>query len=66
MFSLTILTSSGGFKPQFIPSLNGIAKLFSRLTTAASLWVHLLAINLHAASKIYLEGARLLFPFSLR
>lgn len=48
--------AAGGFKPQFIPSLDGIATLFSRLTTAASLWVHLLAINLFAASRTYIEG----------
>ncbi|GAB4822494.1 hypothetical protein N2152v2_009540 [Parachlorella kessleri] len=29
--------------------------LFSRLVTAASLWVHLLAINLFAARSVYLE-----------
>ena len=31
--------------------------LFSRVVTAASLWVHLLAINLYAARTAYLQGA---------
>ena len=48
--------AAGGFRPQFFPSLEGIATLFSRVTTAASLWVHLLAINLFAARSAYLEG----------
>ena len=48
--------AAGGFRPQFFPSLEGIATLFSRATTAASLWVHLLAINLFAARSAYLEG----------
>ncbi len=47
---------SGGFNPQFFPSLQGIGQLFSRLITAASLWVHLLAINLFAARAVYLDG----------
>ena len=47
---------AGGFKPQFIPALDGISTLFSRLTTAASLWVHLVAINLFAGCKTYIEG----------
>jgi len=46
----------GGFKPQFFPSLAGIVTLFSRVATAASLWVHILAINLFAAREIYLDG----------
>lgn len=45
-----------GFNPQFFPELRGIMALFSRVPTAASLWVHLLAINLFAARKSYLEG----------
>lgn len=48
---------SGGFNPQFFPSLAGIGQLFSRLITSASLWVHLLAINLFAARQVYLDGA---------
>jgi hypothetical protein len=46
----------GGFNPQFFPSLSGIVTLFSRVATAASLWVHILAINLFAAREIYLDG----------
>lgn len=49
---------SGGFNPQFFPSLQGIGQLFSRLITAASLWVHLLAINLFAARAVYIDGMR--------
>ena len=52
----TGVCAAGGFRPQFFPSLEGIATLFSRATTAASLWVHLLAINLFAARSAYLEG----------
>lgn len=47
---------SGGFSPQFFPSLAGIGQLFARLVTSASLWVHLLAINLFAARQVYLDG----------
>ncbi|KAL4427483.1 hypothetical protein ABPG77_000772 [Micractinium sp. CCAP 211/92] len=46
----------GGFNPQFMPSLAGICTLFSRWLTAASLWVHLLAVNLFAARDMYLQG----------
>ncbi|EFN59898.1 hypothetical protein CHLNCDRAFT_132919 [Chlorella variabilis] len=46
----------GGFNPQFMPSLAGICTLFSRWLTAASLWVHLLAVNLFAARELYMEG----------
>jgi hypothetical protein len=49
---------AGGFNPQFMPSLDGICTLFSRWLTAASLWVHLLAVNLFAAREMYLEGGR--------
>eukprot|EP00884_Botryococcus_braunii_P021381 jgi/Botrbrau1/7927/Bobra.9_2s0091.2 len=48
---------SGGFKPQFMPSIAGISTLFSRILTAASLWVHILAINLFAARTVYMEGS---------
>ena len=34
--------------------------LFSRVVTAASLWVHLLAINLFSARTILTEGATLM------
>ena len=43
--------------PQFFPSLDGIVKLFSRPATAASLWIHLLCINLFAARWAYFDGA---------
>jgi Domain of unknown function (DUF4281) len=46
----------GGFNPQFFPSLAGIVTLFSRVATAASLWVHILAINVFAAREIFLDG----------
>ncbi|KAK9842571.1 hypothetical protein WJX81_006808 [Elliptochloris bilobata] len=46
----------GGFSPQFLPSLSGIQLLFSRVVTAASLWVHIMAINLYAARAVYLQG----------
>lgn len=49
---------SGGFNPQFFPSLSGIGQLFARVVTAASLWVHLLAINLFAARQVYLDGVQ--------
>lgn len=45
-----------GWSPQFFPKLDGIMTLFSRVPTAASLWVHLLAINVSAAREIYLDG----------
>ncbi len=48
--------ASGGFNPQFFPKLEGIMGLFSRTITAASLWVHLLSINLYAARTAYLQG----------
>lgn len=51
----------GGFNPQFFPRVAGIATLFSRLTTAASLWVHLLCINLFAAHSILKQGNMLNF-----
>jgi hypothetical protein len=46
-------------KPQVFPQLHGIMALFSCLITAASLWVHLLAINLFAACSVYLQGRQL-------
>ncbi|BDA46127.1 probable protein ABA DEFICIENT 4, chloroplastic [Coccomyxa sp. Obi] len=52
----------GGFNPQFIPKLQGIMSLFSRMVTAASLWVHLLSINLFAARSAYLQGLQDNFP----
>lgn len=58
------LAFAGGFKPQFIPSITGISTLFSRTLTAASLWVHVLAINLFLARTIFCEGE--LFGLSVR
>jgi hypothetical protein len=46
----------GGWNPQFFPQLAGIVALFSRAPTAASLWVHLLAINLFAARAVFFDG----------
>ena len=47
---------AGGFKPQFFPQLQGIMQLFQKPATAASLVVHLLAINLYLGRNIFLEG----------
>ncbi|DBA73881.1 TPA: hypothetical protein ACH3X2_009532 [Trebouxia sp. C0005] len=47
---------AGKFNPQFFPKLEGIQFLFSQTITAASLWVHLLSINLFAARTAYLQG----------
>ncbi len=41
---------------QFVPQLVGIVRLFSRVPTAASLWLHLLSINLFAARWIMFDG----------
>ena len=49
--------SAGRFNPQFFPALAGVAELFSRPATAASLWVHLLVINLFAARSIWARRA---------
>ena len=48
--------ATGGFAPQFFPRLEGVMRLFARIATAASLWVHLLAVNLFVARHIYFEG----------
>lgn len=45
-----------GFNPQFFPSLLGISTLFSRVITASSLWVHLLAVNVFAARAVLMDG----------
>jgi hypothetical protein len=42
-----------GFSPQFFPKLTGIMTLFSRSATAASLWVHILAVNMFVARSVY-------------
>ncbi|KAL3137037.1 hypothetical protein ABBQ32_006624 [Trebouxia sp. C0010 RCD-2024] len=47
---------AGKFSPQFFPKLVGIQLLFSKTITAASLWVHLLSINLFAARTAYIQG----------
>ena len=49
--------AGGRLTPQWIPKLTGISQLFSRHATAASLWVHLLAINMFAARWIMFDGA---------
>lgn len=46
----------GGFNPQFFPKISGIVALFSRIPTAASLWVHLVAVDLFAARAVYFDG----------
>ena len=51
--------AGGRLQVQWIPQLAGIQQLFSRAPTAASLWVHLLAINMFAARWIMFDGARL-------
>lgn len=45
-----------GFKVQFMPRLEGIASLFSRVPTSASVLVHLLAINLFMGCSAFLQG----------
>ena len=50
------MLAAGKFNPQFFPKLEGIQFLFSQTITAASLWVHLLSINLFAARTAYLQG----------
>lgn len=45
--------AGGKFNPQFFPALRGVAELFSRPATAASVWVHLLVINVFAARSIW-------------
>lgn len=51
------LHAVGKFSPQFFPKLQGIQQLFAQVITAASLWVHLLSVNLFAARHAYLQGA---------
>lgn len=50
------MLAAGNFNPQFMPKLEGIQFLFSQTITAASLWVHILSINLFAARTAYLQG----------
>mmetsp|Transcript_13915 Transcript_13915/g.35069 ORF Transcript_13915/g.35069 Transcript_13915/m.35069 type:complete len:262 (+) Transcript_13915:187-972(+) len=48
---------ASGFNPQFFPNLAGISHLFSRCgITAASMWIHLLAMNLFVAVQICKDG----------
>ncbi len=53
---IAVMLAAGKFNPQFVPKLEGIQFLFSQTITAASLWVHLLSINLFAARTAYLQG----------
>ena len=47
---------SAGWRPQFFPCLSGVAYLFARPPTAASLAVHLAGVGLLAAREAYLRG----------
>ena len=47
---------AGGWAPQFFPRLSGVAALFARPRTAASLAVHLAAVGLLAARSAYVRG----------
>eukprot|EP00882_Tetradesmus_deserticola_P020125 GHRQ01021692.1.p1 GENE.GHRQ01021692.1~~GHRQ01021692.1.p1 ORF type:complete len:175 (+),score=94.04 GHRQ01021692.1:150-674(+) len=47
---------TGGFNPQFFPTLGSVMALFSRPFTAASFLLHAAAINLIAARSVYLDG----------
>lgn len=40
----------------WLPELPGIAKMFSKETTLASAWIHLLAVDLYAARQVYQDG----------
>lgn len=57
--NLPFANVGGRLAVQFVPKLEGIVHLFSRMPTAASLWVHLLFINLFAARWIMFDGERL-------
>ncbi|GBF97735.1 hypothetical protein Rsub_10899 [Raphidocelis subcapitata] len=46
----------GGFNPQFLPSLDSVATLFSRSFTSASFLLHTVFINMFAARWIYNNG----------
>ncbi|KIZ02793.1 hypothetical protein MNEG_5162 [Monoraphidium neglectum] len=54
----------GGFNPQFIPSLEGVAALFGRSFAAASFLLHVAFINLFAARTIYNHGVVSRLPTS--
>lgn len=47
---------TGGFNPQFFPTISSVQTLFSRPFTAASFLLHVAAINLIAARSAYLDG----------
>ncbi len=53
---------SSGFNPQFFPNIKGIATLFSRATTTASLWVHVVCINIFSAHTLMWKGIDLGIP----
>lgn len=53
---------SSGFNPQFFPTITGIATLFSRTATTASLWVHVLCVNIFAAHTLLWKGVRIGIP----
>jgi len=61
---IAVMLAAGKFNPQFVPKLEGIQFLFSQTITAASLWVHLLSINLFAARTAYLQGTLHTLPLS--
>jgi hypothetical protein len=48
--------ASGGFNPQFFPTLESVQALFGRPFTAASFLLHVLAINLIAARSAFSDG----------
>ena len=48
--------TAGKFNAQLFPKLEGIQLLFSKIITAATLWVHLLSINLFTARTAYLQS----------
>ena len=53
---------SSGFNPQFFPNITGIATLFSRTATTASLWIHVLCINVFAAHTLMWKGIDMGIP----
>ncbi|KAG2425863.1 hypothetical protein HYH02_014927 [Chlamydomonas schloesseri] len=48
----------GGFNPQFLPKLEGIASLFGRLPVTASWVLHIMCVNLFSARWCLLDGLR--------
>lgn len=47
---------AGGFNPQFLPKLEGIASLFGRLPVTASWVLHIMCVNLFSARWCLLDG----------